>query len=140
LRDYLETSLQANAIALTPGTFLVFKDQDAEQRFHLIWRLPAVLRIYIGCAGVLYGDMALADVVKIHMDSGKVTVIRCDDFSLPLPRIVQRVKVNLRHQDVRVFSYGEDSGLRERRASHIPFRNRGDGGHGGHSWGRCHDP
>ncbi|WP_041795168.1 DNA phosphorothioation-associated putative methyltransferase [Pararhodospirillum photometricum] len=76
----------------------------------LIGRLPAVLRVYIGCAGVLYGDMSLADVIKIHIHSGKVTVIRCDDFSLPLPRVVERVKVNLRHQEVRVFSYGQESG------------------------------
>lgn len=86
-------------------------DQYYQVHSSLIGRLPAVLRIYIGCAGVLYGDMSLADVIKVHIHSGKVTVIRCDDFSAPLPRIVERVKINLRHQEVRVFSYGHQSGF-----------------------------
>ncbi|TWA66696.1 DNA phosphorothioation-associated putative methyltransferase [Azospirillum baldaniorum] len=74
----------------------------------LVDRLPAVLRVYVGCASVLYGDVGLADVVKIHLASGKVTLLRCDDFSRSIPKLIERVKVNLRTQDVRVFPYGDD--------------------------------
>lgn len=73
----------------------------------LVSRLPAVLRVYVGCASVLYGDVELADIVKIHLASSKATLIRCDDFSLPIPRVTERVKVNLRTQEVRFFPYGD---------------------------------
>lgn len=76
----------------------------------LVPQLPAVLRVYVGCAAVLYGDVALADLVKIHIPSGKVTMMRCDDFGLPLPKVVERVKINLRTQDVRFFVYDEMTG------------------------------
>jgi DNA phosphorothioation-associated putative methyltransferase len=39
----------------------------------LLDRLPAVLRAYVGCATALFGDVAQADVVKVHKASGKVT-------------------------------------------------------------------
>jgi DNA phosphorothioation-associated putative methyltransferase len=71
----------------------------------LVGRLPAILRVYVGCASVLYGDVTMADLVKIHLSSGKVTIMRCDDFGAPLPAVVERVKINLRTQDVRLFSY-----------------------------------
>ena len=35
LRQYIESTLRTNAIALAPGVFLVFKDQAAEQRFQI---------------------------------------------------------------------------------------------------------
>lgn len=76
----------------------------------LVNRLPAVLRIYVGCAGILYGDIEMADLVKIHLASGKVTMIRCDNFELPIPRVIERVKINLRTQDVLMFSYGGETG------------------------------
>jgi len=58
---------------------------------------------------VLYGDVGMADLVKIHLASGKVTMMRCDDFNAPLPKIFERVKLNLRTQDVRVFTYGPET-------------------------------
>jgi hypothetical protein len=72
--------------------------------------LPAVLRVYVGCAAVLFGDVALADLVKIHISSGKATMMRCDNFALPLPKVVERVKINLRNQDMRFFLYDETTG------------------------------
>lgn len=102
-------SVACQTASETIGGWLV-DDHYYQVHSSLIGRLPAVLRIYIGCAGVLYGDMAIADIVKIHIASGKVTVIQCDDFSAPLPRIIERVKVSLRNQEVRMFSYGEATG------------------------------
>lgn len=73
----------------------------------LVPRLPAVLRVYVGCGSVLYGDLTSVDLVKIHIRSGKVTFMRFDDFlGLPLPRMIERTKMNLRTQDMQLFAYG----------------------------------
>ncbi len=73
----------------------------------LIERLPAILRIYVQCAAVLYGDITDFDLVKIHIRSGKVTLMKFDNFTdSPLPRLTQRVKVQLRTQDMDFFIYG----------------------------------
>jgi hypothetical protein len=74
----------------------------------LVARLAPILRVYVGCATALYGDVASADLVKIHIRSGKVTLMRFDDIlGAPLPRMVERVKVKLREQDLDIFEYGE---------------------------------
>jgi DNA phosphorothioation-associated putative methyltransferase len=73
----------------------------------LVSRLPAVLRAYVGCASVLYGDLESVDLVKIHLRSGKVSLMAFDEFDgSPLPRMKRRVKINLRTQAVSVFDYG----------------------------------
>jgi len=75
----------------------------------LIEDLPAVLRIYIGCASQLYGDLSQIDLVKIHMTSGKVTLLCYDDFwGKPLPLLLQRIKIKLREQDIDFFDYGDE--------------------------------
>ncbi len=47
-------------------------DPDASLQVHtsLISRLPALLRAYVSCASVIIGDLANADLVKIHLGSG----------------------------------------------------------------------
>lgn len=75
----------------------------------LIERLPTLLRVYVACATMLCGDVSEFDLVKIHIRSGKVTLLKFEDFEgRPLPRLLQRVKVNLRDQDLDVFNYGPD--------------------------------
>lgn len=75
----------------------------------LVPQLPALLRVYIACAAALYGDYRLADLVKIHIRSGKLTLMRFDNFGgSPLPRMVERVKIRLRDQDFDYFEYGEE--------------------------------
>ena len=41
----------------------------------LLNALPPVLRAYVGCATTLFGDVAQADVIKLHKASGKVDVL-----------------------------------------------------------------
>lgn len=75
----------------------------------LVERLPALLRIYVGAASLLYGDWRNADLVKIHIGSGKLSLMRFDDFDgKALPRMLERVKIKLREQDLDYFSYGEE--------------------------------
>ena len=74
----------------------------------LVEQLPPLLRVYVGCAAVLYGDYRHADLVKIHIASGKVSLMRYDDFEgKPLPRLIERVKIKLRDLDIDYFVYGE---------------------------------
>lgn len=72
-------------------------------------RLPAELRAYVECAAVLYGDLSMFDLVKIHVNSSKLTLMRFDDFeNSPLPKMQYRVKIKLRTQDIETFRYGGD--------------------------------
>lgn len=72
----------------------------------LVERLPAVLRVYLSCATALAGPMTSFDLVKAHIESGKVTLMAFDDFSgKPLPSLQSRIKVRLRDQDLDVFEY-----------------------------------
>ena len=75
----------------------------------LISQLPPVLRVYIGCASRVYGDVTSADLVKIHIASGKLTLMSFEDFEdTPLPRMTHRVKIRLRDQKVEYYEYGAD--------------------------------
>ena len=70
--------------------------------------LPPALRIYVGCAAQLFGDLEDIDLIKIHVRSSKVSFMGYEGFhDTPLPRLTQRVKVNLRSQEVDYFDYVE---------------------------------
>jgi hypothetical protein len=74
----------------------------------VVSQLPALLRIYIGCATVLYGDIEQTDLIKVHSQSGKLSLMRYDDFAnQPLPRLLERVKINLREQTFDLYQYCE---------------------------------
>ena len=72
----------------------------------LIQELHPILRIYVGCAEVLYGDLKDIDIVKIHKRSGKVTLLKYDNFEgKAVPELQERTKVNLRRQVIEVFDH-----------------------------------
>ncbi len=67
--------------------------------------LPLV-RIYVGCALALFGDLGTVDLIKVHLQSSKVTFLRYDDFEAGTPPLlVERVKVDLARQRVDFFDY-----------------------------------
>lgn len=69
-------------------------------------RLPKELRIYVGCAAQLYGELDSIDLIKIHIRSGKVTFMVYENFdSRPIPLLKERIKVKLREQDIDFFDY-----------------------------------
>jgi DNA phosphorothioation-associated putative methyltransferase len=85
------------------ATGLGLLDPGSSLRFHssLAGRLPPVLRVYLGAAVRLFGEVETADVIKLHTRSGKVTLLLYDDFEgKPLPVLQERIKVDLRHQKV----------------------------------------
>jgi DNA phosphorothioation-associated putative methyltransferase len=72
----------------------------------MVQQLPPILRTYIASGTALYGDVSSADLIKIHIRSAKLTLMLFDDFiNSPLPRMIQRVKLNLRTQDMQIFDY-----------------------------------
>lgn len=76
-------------------------------------RLPAILRCFIGCAERYFGGLEQAELLKVHLDTGKLTALAFSDFSTsPLPRLKTRVKIDLRRQRIDVFDHeGEDQRL-----------------------------
>jgi DNA phosphorothioation-associated putative methyltransferase len=80
--------------------------------------LPPSLRIYIGCATQLYGDLADIELIKAHIRSGKVSLMGYDDWSKEIPCLTERIKIKMREQDVDFFDY---AGTHQPQ----PLRNKG---------------
>lgn len=72
----------------------------------LLNELPPALRIYVGCASQLYGDLNDIDLIKIYFTSGKVSLMKYDDFTKEQPLLIQRIKIKLRELDIDFFEYG----------------------------------
>ncbi|WP_066015815.1 DNA phosphorothioation-associated putative methyltransferase [Endozoicomonas atrinae] len=69
--------------------------------------LPPPLRIYAGCATQLFSETDGVDLVKIHIRSGKLTLMTYEGFATqPIPMLRERVKINLRQRTVDFFDYG----------------------------------
>jgi hypothetical protein len=70
--------------------------------------LPPILRVYIGCATFVFGDVTSADLLKIHAESGKLSLMKYDDFEeSPLPRLLERIKISLVNQHFEYYKYGD---------------------------------
>lgn len=67
--------------------------------------LPPALRIYVGCATQLYGDLEEIQLIKAHMTSGKVSLMGYKDWDTDTPLLVERIKIKMREQDVDFFDY-----------------------------------
>ncbi|MCO4782759.1 MAG: DNA phosphorothioation-associated putative methyltransferase [Candidatus Cloacimonetes bacterium] len=71
-------------------------------------QLHPVLRIYVGCCERLLGNISDFDLIKIHKESSKLSLMKYSDFYNDLlPKLELRVKVNLAYQKVKVFDYAE---------------------------------
>lgn len=83
-------------------------EREGHFTFHrsLLDELPVLLRLYIACACQLYGDPQEADLIKIHLRSGKLTLLQYDDFEgKNLPELQVRTKIDMRRLFVNVFDY-----------------------------------
>ena len=67
--------------------------------------LPTTLRIYVGCATQLYGDLEEIQLIKAHMTSGKVSLMGYKDWESETPLLIERIKIKMRDQDVDFFDY-----------------------------------
>jgi len=113
--DHLVQVLDKSAIlsacieASEQGLGWLHDDHSLQLHTELMPRLPPVLRIYITCASSLFGDPSSADLVKIHIRSGKLSLMSYDDFfGKAIPKMLVRTKINLRNQRIDVYQYGDE--------------------------------
>jgi len=103
-----ETETIYNACLEASQHNIGFLDGTHSLQLHsdLVEELPPPLRTYVGCAEKLYGDVDQADLVKIHIRSGKVTFLEYESFEKSAtPKLILRTKVNLREREVDYFYY-----------------------------------
>jgi DNA phosphorothioation-associated putative methyltransferase len=106
-----DTKLLVGATIKAAQAGLGYLNEEEQFQFHVsrFSELEPILKIFVYCGAVLYGDYEQADIIKIHSRTNKITFIKYDDFeNTPLPRMVERVKVDLRSQRTSYFSYGEE--------------------------------
>ncbi len=68
-------------------------------------KCPRDLRVYIGCATQLYGELDNIDLIKAHIGSGKVSLMAYDNWEKEVPLLKERIKIKLREQDIDFFDY-----------------------------------
>lgn len=99
--------LQACQEASDRGVGYLKEGHSLQLHISMVDRLPAVLRAYVGCGLVLWNETSAVQMVKIHITSGKLTLLEFDDFDgKVLPRLHRRIKINLRRLDCSIFEYG----------------------------------
>jgi DNA phosphorothioation-associated putative methyltransferase len=68
--------------------------------------LSPLLRVYVCSALQLYGELDDIQLIKIHINSGKLTLLGYEDFeTAEQPRLKERVKIKMADQDVDFFDY-----------------------------------
>lgn len=99
--------LSACEQAAAQGLGCLDADHSLQLHASLVERLPVVLRAYVACGLILWDAVSEVQLVKIHIGSGKLTLMEFDDFDLsPTPPLRRRIKVNVRKQDYDIFEYG----------------------------------
>lgn len=92
---------------LIPGKLELENDIPHSLTFHKAYlsQLNPLLRVYTGAALLLYGELDDIDLIKIHLHSGKLTLLGYDDFSKATPLLAERVKIKMAEQSVDFYDY-----------------------------------
>lgn len=98
--------------------------------FHvsLVNHLPSILRVYLGCGEQIYGEYESIDLIKIHTQSGKISLMRYTDFADSLvPELRLRVKIKLHQRDIDFFDYtsGHEPQLLYLKSRYLPENHPG---------------
>lgn len=102
-KECIEAHKQLPASILNEGHSLIFHKNYIET-------LPLLLRVYVGAALQLYGEIDNGvDLIKIHINSGKLTLTHYDDFDKSVPYLVERTKIKMSDQDIDFFYYHDES-------------------------------
>jgi len=107
----LRSAADSNAVVAACDGLNVGWQDDRSLYLHssLVEELPTILRAIVAAAGVLFGDVLEADIVRIHKYSAKVTFLQYPEFETTLlPDLRLRTKVNLRTGAVDVFDHSQD--------------------------------
>lgn len=68
--------------------------------------LPLLLRVYIGAGLQIYGELEEhIHLIKIHITSGKLTLMAYDDFEKSVPLLTERIKINMAIQEIDFYDY-----------------------------------
>lgn len=67
--------------------------------------LDAILRVFIGMAGIFYGDINNSDIIKLHKNSIKISFYNYDDFNKALPELHSRIKIDLAKQQMNFYNH-----------------------------------
>lgn len=95
--------------AASKGLGWLETNQSLQFHIGILERLPVILRAYVNCGLIIWDAMSDVHLIKIHIGSGKLTLLEFKDFdSSPVPLLLKRVKINLRTQDYDVFEYGSE--------------------------------
>ncbi len=71
--------------------------------------LSPLLRVYVSSALQLYGELEDIQLLKIHINSGKLTLLGYDNFEESnAPTLKERVKIKMADQDVDFFDYVDE--------------------------------
>ncbi|WP_318523250.1 DNA phosphorothioation-associated putative methyltransferase [Photobacterium leiognathi] len=90
---------QLPASVLNEGHSLIFHKQFIDE-------LPLVLRVYVGAGLQMYGEISDSiDLIKIHITSGKLSLMHYDNFEQSIPFLVERIKIKMAVQDIDFFDY-----------------------------------
>jgi DNA phosphorothioation-associated putative methyltransferase len=102
-----EVLLTACRVASESGFGYLDGEHSLQLHIDLVEQLPSVLRVYVDCGLRLWDATSEVQLVKIHIGSGKLTLLEYDDFEVsPMPMLKRRIKVNLRRLDYDIFEYG----------------------------------
>jgi DNA phosphorothioation-associated putative methyltransferase len=100
---------------LTPSALYVHASAIAD--------VPAILRLYEGCAQAVVGTVDGANLIKLHRDEPKVSYLSYPDFDAdPHPRLHQALTCDLRQRDYRLTTYAtrENPPILHRKESFVP--------------------
>lgn len=102
--------LAACRLAATHGLGWLDAEHSLQLHISLIERLPALLRAYVTCGLIIWDALSDVQLVKIHIASGKLTLMEFESFDEdPIPRLRRRIKVMVRKLDCDVFEYGSSA-------------------------------
>ena len=90
-----ETVCDGISAAITAGLGAMRDGNTFRMHAPVLNRLPAVLRVLVGCAGVLRGGTEGADFIDIKTDGRRVGFIACRDATARLPVYTERTRVDL---------------------------------------------
>lgn len=82
------------------------KSHSLQLHVSLLERLPSVLRAYVTCGLILWDNVSDFQILKIHVQSGKLSLMEYSDFdTTPIPVLVKRIKINIPKLDYDVYEY-----------------------------------
>jgi DNA phosphorothioation-associated putative methyltransferase len=70
--------------------------------------LSPILRVYVGCGNAFIGDIEEANIIKIHMNSGKISYLEYEDFDgNPHPRLLKTTTVMFKELRMKEIDFSE---------------------------------